>query len=264
MLDTAQNMFLIAVSVVLSITFLAMLNYIWPPARRQAHNNIIGWQISILGTVYAVMMGFMLFAVWTNFQTAETTSNNEADALVNVFRAADGLPAAQRDAIHIAAANYGNAVLSQEWPTMSRDLTPRAGQTFIMQLWAITTSTPAQDFLQQVSLHQTMSELSDLTQHRRVRILESRKKMPTILWAVLIVGGMITIATCCLIGSENIGLHFALIVAISLMISLALVAIADIDRPFLGSVHVSSYAFVRAQETMLRPGMALNRGSGKN
>ena len=78
--------------------------------------------------------------------------------------------------------------------------------------------------------------------------------MPTILWAVMVIGGMITIGSCCLIGSENFPLHFALIFATSLLISLALIAIGDIDRPFQGSVHVSPYAFVRAQETMLSPG----------
>lgn len=253
MLDTAQNIFLIVMWVVLSITFLVLLNRLWPPARRRAHNDVIGWQIAAIGTIYAVMIGFMLFVVWVNFQTAETNANNEANALVNLFRTADGLPAAQRDAIHIAAANYGNAVLNQEWPTMSRGETAHHAQIFIMELWSITTSTPAQNFSQEVSLHQAMSELSDLTQHRRVRILESRSQMPTILWAVLVIGGMLTIAACCLIGSENTALHYTLIVALSLLISLALVAIADIDRPFQGTVHVSSYAFVRAQQTMLHP-----------
>lgn len=255
MLDTAQNVFLVVVWVVLSITFSVLLNRAWAPSRRRAHNDIIGWQISILGTVYAVMVGFMLYAVWANFQTAEANVDNEANALVNLFRTADGLPAAQRDAIHIAAANYGNAVLNQEWPTMNEDLVPGEGKPFIMQLWAITTSTPAQNYSQMVSLHQAMHELSDLAEHRRIRILQSRKKMPTILWAVLVIGGMITIAACCLIGSENVALHYTLILALSLLISLSLVAIADIDRPFQGGVHVDPYAFVRAQQTIMHPVM---------
>jgi hypothetical protein len=241
--------------VVLSITFSVLLNRVWAPSQRRAHNDVIGWQISILGTVYAVMIGFMLYAVWANFQTAETNTDNEANALVNLFRTADGLPAAQRDAIHIAATNYGNAVLNQEWSTMNQDLEPREGTPYIIQLWAITTSTPAQNYSQMVSLHQAMSELSDLTKHRRIRILESRSQMPTILWTVLVIGGMITIAACCLIGSENVALHYTLILALSLLISLALVAIADIDRPFQGGVHVSPYAFVRAQQTMMHPVM---------
>lgn len=253
MLDTAQNIYLIVVWVVLSITFCVLLNCLWPAARRRVHNDVIGWQISILGVLYAVMIGFMLVAVWTNFKTAETNANNEANALVNLFRTADGLPAAQRDAIEIAAVNYAHAVLNQEWPTMARNQAPHAGQPFIMQLWAIMTQTPAQNYSQAASLQQAMHQLSDLTEHRRVRILESRTKMPTILWTVLVLGGVVVIATCCLIGSDNMALHYTLILVLSLLISMALVTIADIDLPFQGSVHVSPYAFVRAQQTMLHP-----------
>jgi hypothetical protein len=252
-LDTAQNIFLIVVWVTLSITFSVLLNQVWPSARRRAHNDVIGWQISILGVIYAVMVGFMLYAVWGNFQTAETNIDNEANALVNLFRTADGLPAAQRDAIQIAASNYASAVLNQEWATMNLDRAPDEGKPFIMQLWAITTQTPAQNYSQQVSLQQAMHELSNLTEHRRIRILESRSQMPTILWAVLVIGGMITIGSCCLIGSENAPLHYTLILALSLLISMALIAIADIDRPFQGGVHVNPYPFVRAETTMRTP-----------
>ena len=171
MLDTGQNTYLVVVWVFLSVTFLILLNYFWPAARRRVHNDVIGWQISILGTIYAVMIGFMLYAVWANFQTAETNVDNEANALVNLFRSADGLPEPQRDAIQISAANYANTVLNDEWPTMTRDKPPHAGQLYIMQLWATVTHTPAQNYSQLASLHQAMQELSNLTEHRRVRIL---------------------------------------------------------------------------------------------
>ena len=251
MLDTAQNIFLALGWVALSIFGLILLNHFWSPSRRRVHNDVIGWQISILGTIYAVMIGFMLYAVWANFQTAETNADSEANALINLFRSADGLPISQRDAIDIAAVNYANAVVNEEFPTMHRNRTPIAGKPFVIQMWAIATQTQATNFGQQASLHQAMSELSSLTEHRRIRILEASTAMPTILWAVLVIGGVITIASSCLIGSENVVLHYALICSLSLLISLALIAIGDIDRPFQGSVHVGSNAFVNAQQTML-------------
>lgn len=251
--NTGQNIYLIVLWVSLSITFLVLMNYFWPPARRRIHNDVIGWQISILGTIYAVMIGFMLYAVWANFQTAETNADNEADALVNLFRSANGLPSTQRSTIEIASVGYVNAVLDREWHTMDQSQTPVAGTPFIRQLWETVTVTPTSTDTQLASLHQAMHELSELTQHRRVRVLESRTRMPTILWTVLVIGGCITIAACCLIGSENVTLHFCLILALSLLISMSLVAIGDIDSPFQGVVHVSPYAFVRARSAMLDP-----------
>jgi hypothetical protein len=253
-LDTAQNSVLIAIWVALSMAYLVLLNHFWPSERRRIHNDVIGWQISILGTIYAVMIGFMLYAVWANFQTADTNASNEANSLVNLFRTADGLPPAQRDGLKIAAVNYANVVIANEWPTMSRDGVAHAGHAFVDRMWRIAVQTQTSTYTQQASLAQTMNELSDMTKHRRIRILESKTKMPPILWIVLVIGGVITIGSSCLIGTENFPLQFCLIFALSLLISMALVAIGDIDRPFQGSVHVSPYAFVRAQQTMLNPG----------
>jgi len=75
-LDTVQNFYLAILWVLLSITCLILLNRFWAPSRRRVHNDVIGWQISILGTIYAVMVGFMLYAVWSNFQSAEGNADN--------------------------------------------------------------------------------------------------------------------------------------------------------------------------------------------
>jgi hypothetical protein len=258
LLNTGQNIYLVVLWITLSITCLVLLNTFWEPSRRSVHNDVIGWQLAILGTIYAVMIGFMLYAVWNNFQTAETNASNEANDLVNLYRAADGLAQIQRDQIQQYARSYAHAVVAQEWPEM-HDVPlgtageRYAGQQYVRKLWTTTTHASADNLAQQAALRQVMVELSSMTEHRRVRLLESRTAMPTILWSVLVIGGMITIASACLIGSENVALHFVLIVALSLLVSLALVAIGDIDRPFQGSVHVSTYAFQRAQDTMTQP-----------
>jgi hypothetical protein len=60
----------------------------------------------------------------------------------------------------------------------------------------------------------------------------------------------VTIASASTFGSANTPLHALQVFVFSLLIILALVAVADIDRPFQGSVHVSHFAFQRAQKGM--------------
>ena len=250
MLTNWEDFYLIILSMVLAVTCLMVLNVIWPARQRRVHNDIIGWQVSVLGTIYAVMIGFMLYAVWANFQTAEINADGEANALVNMCRIAEGLPAAQRDAIQTSATEYVNVVLKKEWPDMNRGLSGWEDSSIILGFGRILTNTPVNSFTQQVSLDHDMEQLSNLTEHRRIRQLESESMLPNILWAVLVSGGIITIVTCCLLGSENFQLHFVMIFALALLISLVLVAIGDIDRPFQGTVHVSPNAFIRAQDAI--------------
>jgi hypothetical protein len=51
-------------------------------------------------------------------------------------------------------------------------------------------------------------------------------------------------------GAANAWLHGIQVFAFSLLVALVLLAIADIDRPFQGSVHVRDAAFRRAQQAM--------------
>jgi hypothetical protein len=95
----------------------------------------------------------------------------------------------------------------------------------------------------------TLSELSSMTEHRRVRELQSETQLPDILWMVLIIGGGITTLSSCLFGTDNFKLHAVQVFFLTLLLSLALVAIADIDRPFQGSVRVAPLGFARARAT---------------
>jgi hypothetical protein len=93
-------------------------------------------------------------------------------------------------------------------------------------------------------------ELSALAGYRRIRLVDSASRLPGVLWFVLLCGGVVTIASTCMFGAVNGPLHVIQVSAFALLISLVLAAIADINRPYQGSVHVSDYAFRRAQMDM--------------
>jgi hypothetical protein len=81
-------------------------------------------------------------------------------------------------------------------------------------------------------------------------LLQSASRLPTVLWFVLLIGGAVTVASTCMFGASNGVLHVIQVAAFALLISLVLVAIADINRPYQGSVHVNDLAFRRAQMDM--------------
>lgn len=251
MLTTAQDVVLVIVIVACSLLFMLILDRLWARERRRAHNDIIGWQLSVLGTTYAVMVGFMLYTVWTNFGVADLNVDSEANAMANVYSLAAGLPEPQRSELRETARNYANTVITQDWPIMARDKNVSLASMKIDQaMWRIlmevTTPTPGEA----VAKDHAISELSTMTACRRIRRLQSSSRIPTVLWCVLLMGGIVTIASSCMFGSENMPLHAMQVFAFSLLLALVLVAIADIDRPFEGSVHVSDVAFRRALTNM--------------
>lgn len=250
MMSISQSIAVVILSVAASFLLVIGLNRTWSWENRRQHNDLIGWQLSILGTTYAVILGFMLYAVWTNFEVADLNVDLEANALVNIFRLADGLPQEQRQQLKQQTQAYVDVVMNRDWPEMARNQIPEKSAELNADMWKTLMSVKAASSVESTAEDHALSELSALTEHRRTRLVQSTSRLPNVLWFVLVVGGMVTVGSSCLFGSLNMRLHLLQVFAFSLLISMALVAIANIHRPFQGSVHVRNYAFKRAQQNM--------------
>jgi len=250
MLTLPQNILILILVMAGSMLFMAVLNRIWPREKRQVHNDLIGWQLNILGTTYAVILGFMLYTVWTDFGSANLNVDLEASALRNVYRLAEGLPEQQRVQLQLQARSYADAVINRDWPEMARDQLPEESHDINQAMWKTLMSVKLATPSEITAEDHALSELSTLTEHRRTRLLQSAYRLPTIFWSVLLVGGFLTITSASMFGSANTTLHALQVFSFTLLITLVLLAIADVNLPFRGWVHVSNYAFIRAQENM--------------
>ena len=263
MLSIWQSVLIVLGTIALSLVFLAVLRRIWPATQRTEHNDIIGWQISVLGTTYAVILAFMLWNVWTNFQTARITTEMEANYLVDLYRIAGGLETAQSKALRALCREYAAVMVSEEWPAMAQEQLSARSFSVTQQMCDVlvqahsngdhaASSSAVPDSFQQSKYEQAFSALSQMSEHRRLRQIESRMKLPGILWAVLLIGCIVVIGSACLFGCENFALHFIHLFVLSLLLSLVLVSIAEIDRPFQGPVRIQAEAFAFAQQTFVQ------------
>src|SRR6185312_2794071 len=250
MLNYFQDALIMAVVVAAGVGFLLLLQRVWRSELRRQYNDLIGWNVRVLGSIYAVIIGFMLFAVWTNFATAYTNTDSEANCLVDVVRASRGLPPGPKDRIFQLANEYVNVMLTKEWSAMDRGEVSPASHAVIRAIWATLTATEPRTPREQVSLDHTLTELGKMTEFRRLRQLQVNAYLPGILWFVLILGGALTIISACLFGATNFRLHLIQVVMLVLTISSLLVAIADINHPFQGSLHVYPTSFERARDTL--------------
>jgi len=249
-LQAAESSFVVIAVVAASLAFLFALDRLWPSAHRRNYNAVFAWQVNFLGMTYGVIISFMLFAAWTSFSNAITNANGEANAVINLSRVADTLPQPQCDSIKKLAKRYVEVILSEEWPAMTRnELSPKSRE-ITRELWLVLAQTPVANDAQQVGLDHAYTELSSMTEHRRIRQEQALQKLPGILWAVLLFGSVLTVLYACLFGAENLKLHAIQVAGLSLLIALSLAAIADLSRPYQGAAHVEPYGFLRAQETL--------------
>ncbi len=232
-----------------SLVFTLVVNRAWPVALRYAESDLVGWQLNVLATTYAVTLGFMLYTEWGDFKAAELNAELEANALRNVYRLAQGLPHDRANIERLTVA-YAAEVVERDWPEMDRGEMPEDSHQVNENLWKALLSAQIEKPMELAAHDHALSELSLLTQHRRTRILENKYELPGIFWCVLLVGGVLTVVSVSMFGSRQPRIHMLQVLSLTLFLTLVTLTIADIDRPFQGWVHVSDYAFRRALDTM--------------
>lgn len=133
---------------------------------------------------------------------------------------------------------------------MQRGELSRAGNQTTSRLWKAVMAAGAANGTEQGSFNHALTDLTALTEHRRIRQLQSRAKLPAIFWAVLSIGGLMTIVYTCLFNVEDPRMHVLQVISVSFFISLVLVTIADIDGPFGGAVRIPSTSFEMVLQSM--------------
>ena len=243
----------ITICVLVSLGFLLLVTRSSSAPARKESNDFTGAVVAVIGTTYAVILAFMLSGVWSMLQQAQANAEQEANALVNIWRIGASIDPSLGEQTRLLCLRYAQDVLTLEWPAMEgdRSLPPETGEV-VNQMWKLAGQSQAQAKSDSIASYQLMEEMRTLTEHRRIRIMHSQEQLPGILRAVLVAGGIITIAASCFFGVPNFRFHVLQIVVLSFLISLILVAIADLDRPYQGSDVVKPSGFTTALELFER------------
>jgi len=82
-------------------------------------NEVAGNYLQTLGTIYAVLLGFVVIVVWQQFNDARTYVEREANELLDLFRTAKGFSQPVRGELQRHLRCYLDAVLQEEWLAMA-------------------------------------------------------------------------------------------------------------------------------------------------
>jgi Protein of unknown function (DUF4239) len=214
--------------------------------RLQKSHDLTVYCGTIAGTVYAVILAFILFAAWNDFSAAKQVVADETVALENLAYIGRGLPTAIRAPFEHDAVQYARLVIDEEWPLMahggkSTNVSRVMDDMGLLVLKA--RSTPGVDPL---VIDHTMTDLAQLQADRQTRLLQANSSLPPILWMVLVAGAVVTLIFSLLVATGDFSVHAVHTALLAALLALVLVAIQDIKSPFDGVVRVESSDMQRA------------------
>jgi hypothetical protein len=222
---------------------LVLVQRLMPTRRRMQHNDVAGFIYAVLGVAYAVLLGLMVVAVWEDWNAANAVVDQEASELAEIFWLAHRLPQPEGHRLQELARSYARVVVKEEWPLMERGKVSPKAWTILDEIrddiQRMQPATPTQ----QVLYEQGLQQVSDLADARRERLLDAEQGVPTVLWVVLIIGGVEVVGFTYLFGLQSTTVHVLMIMSLTLIIALVLFTVAALDYPFEGDIHIGPDAF---------------------
>jgi hypothetical protein len=234
---------MIVLSIVLALAGLFLVRRTVPLAFLETHHEVAGFFIGVLGVIYAVLLAFVVIVVWEDFRDAKSVVTQEANQLGDIVYLSRGLQAPVGRQVREAAIHYAQVVYDDEWQAMRRDEASQQAQAAIAKLWQLYLEMEVPTARESALYTEILHRLGELSDSRRERLHASHESIPTVIWAVLWTGGLITIVFTYFFGVRSIRSQALMTAALTGEIAFILFLITMLDHPFRGDVAVGPEAF---------------------
>ncbi len=199
-------------------------------------NPAVSAVLTLVGGLQAVLMAFVLIALFDADADARGGARREADGLVSVAWSANALPAAGRAEIHALARDYARTVAESEWPRM------RSGEGVGDAGWAeLTALRQAIDRVPTTSAWQEDRRVAaadaawDVYEARQARLAAAEGGLNPVLWLALLIGGLVTVVLTYLFDGLPRRGYLVATGVVAGTVTLVLFVIFQLQNPFAGT-----------------------------
>ena len=204
------------------------------------HNEVGGFIITVVGTLYAVMLAFVVSIVWQEYDASATRCAMEAADGATAWHIANGLPPSVAARTREALTSYARLMIVDEWPAMRRGQSSARGEILVTGLLhdlALFRPVNAGKTTVQAQMLQAIEQMHDA---RHQRLADNASGISPFQWMVLLLGAMITVGFCALFGLANRVIHNLMTGAVACVIAAMFVLIFELDYPFHGDLGITS------------------------
>ncbi|CAN5464007.1 hypothetical protein BH10BAC5_BH10BAC5_10690 [soil metagenome] len=194
------------------------------------------------GLLYAVFISFMVFAVWSGYQLAETNVELEVNLLNLLYSNSSALDAELKAEIKKDLTDYAEIVVTKDWEEMSEG-NNTSSIIPLNKLWNTVSKIKADSVKSSAIFAEYYDNLNQLSRYRTLRILENRYNLPLILWVVLFFGAFISLSYSFFFSMNKFSIQVIFTSLLASFTFLLLFLIYSFDHPFSGSTSLKAVPF---------------------
>jgi len=231
---------ILGVSILIALLGLYLVRRLAGVDKLRSNQEVAGFLIGIVGTIYAVLLAFVVVVEWQKHTNASTTVATEANVLGDLSRMAERLSSEQRKQVLTELIDYAQSVSDDEWPMLAAGNSSPRTTTLLNKLWKNYVIDQNPQTAAETALYsESLRRLNDLSDNRRLRINASRNALPRMLWVALIGGGVLTLLFTYFFTIPNLRAQLLMVAALTAEIAFILLLIVSLDNPYRGELKVT-------------------------
>ncbi len=234
----------IVVPTAIAIGFQVLLRRWVGVDRLVLNNEVAGFIFAAIGVVYAVLLAFVVIAVWEKFSEGQTSVARESAAAAALFHYAEGTEQ-EAAKLHDSLVDYLKLTIERDWPAMAADSEDAETTHALDALYRAAMALNRTGTRSTADMSEVFTQLDNLTLARSVRLHLSTGLVPDVIWIALFAGAGLTVYFALFFGSPNALALLAMTTILSILLTLGLVVIISLDHPFSGPVHISPESLER-------------------
>ncbi|MGH7681963.1 MAG: hypothetical protein ACRENN_08255, partial [Candidatus Eiseniibacteriota bacterium] len=180
-------------------------------------------------------------------------ASSEAAAIGSLYRDTTGYPEPTRTQLHDGIRAYTEYTINEAWPLQRQGKIPEGGIALMNHVLDVLIEFNPQTDGQKIIHAETFHAYNTLLQARRLRLDAVEAGLPAPMWAIVLVGALITLVSTFFFEVENPRLHRIMVGLLASLMGLLIFLIAYYDHPFRGSNGISPAAYELIHEHMMKP-----------
>ena len=211
--------------------------------RLAENHEVASFIFNAIGLIYAVLLAFVVFATWSDFDNSKKNVEKEANKLQDIFLDAQSFPQPIKKNIQNLVLEYSIKVCDDEWKTMENGEFSVTTKEAFIKLWEEFNKIDVNALPNHVAYEESYKSLNQLGEYRRLRVFDVNDTIPPLIWVIVIIGAVISIGYTYFFGSKNLRAQIMMTASLTTTISLVLLLIYILDHPFTGYNKITPDAF---------------------
>ena len=217
----------------------ARLIHFHSPVNLLEHTHAVAAFLHVYAAIYGTMLAFLIFVVWGQFNGAEAGIAREGKALEEL---AALCRAGRRDGceeVHAAINAYAKIACEGEWQALANGTTSDAANQAFLQIQALVLKSTAATESEELTRETIIRVAERAATLRSERVAVSVTRIPPTLWNTLVFASGLLCFSVALLGVTEPAVSMYMTGGLTLVVSLVLGVVADMDNPFAGVFNAS-------------------------